>query len=128
MRMDIEPPRRRGLPEMLANLVIHIIAGVIGVHLFLLNARGITYAMFFSAIIQGMDSLAMYFNYRKLIQHMYHSMTTSAPTDELRNYAKGSGVRTLRVLPYKIAQTFVLKVLWYCAVTVATSLVIRKLL
>ncbi len=95
---------------MLWNLFIHIIGGAVGYKIFSFQAPGLFYCLAITIVIQGLDMFRYNFNMRK-----------RAPPFARENM-KGA------VYLYKLAQIYVVKVLFYGLVTLVTSSIMHKIL
>jgi len=102
--VDSRPAHRPSPIGMTVNYGIHILAGIVGSDTFEVSVRGLSLSTMFAAMIQGLDTTALFRTYSGLL----------ADDPEAR--------RQLRI---KIAWLFPTKVIWYGLVKVFTAAIVR---
>ena len=99
---------------MIWNLLLHIIAGIIGRHIFTLNLRGILWCLLITAMVQGVDMLRLYSYYKKRIEQ---TTLEHIREEKLRIFRKRA--------PVTMPQIYIVKVLFFGFVTLAVAYISR---
>ena len=99
---------------MIWNLFIHIIAGIVGYRIFAFQYPGFVYCLAMTVVIQGIDMFRIHYSTKKRILR---------ESPHIRN-------RQLKNLKdsayfYKLAQIYILKVIFYGLVTLVSSSIMR---
>jgi len=98
---------------MIWNLFLHIIAGIVGRHIFTLKASGILWCLLIAAIVQGIDMIRVFKSHKKRIERASPQLRE----EQMRNFRKRAPV----IMP----QIYVGKVLLYGAITLIVSAIAR---
>jgi len=98
---------------MIWNLLIHIIAGILGRNIFTFTLHGILWCLLITAIVQGIDMIRIYNYHKKRIEQA----SPHVKEEQVRIFRK----RTPIIMP----QIYILKVLFYGAVTLVVSAIVR---
>ncbi|MBA7647449.1 hypothetical protein ES703_55221 [subsurface metagenome] len=99
---------------MVWNLLIHIIAGILGRNIFTLNFHGILWCLLIATIVQGIDMIRVYNYHKKRIER---TTLVHIREEKMRNFKRRA--------PIIMPQIYIVKVLFYGAVTFAVAAIAR---
>ncbi|MFX0210585.1 MAG: hypothetical protein ACFFDT_31685, partial [Candidatus Hodarchaeota archaeon] len=92
------------------DFIIHIVAGAVGYNIFTFHPPGLFYCLAFTVVVQGLDMLRIHFTTKiRVLRSPSHKME-----EQLENL-KGP------LYFYKLAQLFVMKVVFYGLVTLVSG-------
>ena len=100
---------------MVLNLLIHISAGILGRNIFNINFPRILWCFLFVAIVQGIDMIRVY---------RYHKKRVDQAIPHLREEQM---INFRRRAPIIVPQIYIVKVLFYGAVTLAVAAIVQRL-
>lgn len=100
---------------MIRNIIIHIVLGYFGKTVFDFSINGIIWVLVISLVIQGLDMISYY---RKQIKLVSRTIDETARQEKI-GYIKTKAHRL------KIFQLYVIKVLFYGALTLFTAYIFR---
>lgn len=98
---------------MLWNTLIHIIAGILGRNIFIINIHGILWCLLVTAVVQGIDMIRVYKYHKKRVE-------LSNPVireDHMKNFRKRA--------PIIMPQIYIVKVIFYGLITLAIATIVR---
>ena len=100
---------------MLWNHFIHALAGVLGASIFSWSRQGIIAAAILAAVVQGIDTVRMYFYHKRLILQS----PPGIQEERMKVFEEGA--------IYKLVQLYVVKAAWYGLVTLLAAAAARSL-
>lgn len=98
---------------MLWNILIHIIAGILGKNIFTINIYGILWCYLIATIVQGIDMIRVYSYHKKRVEQANPELRE----EQMRNFRRRA--------PVVMLQIYIVKVLLYGTVTLAVAAIVR---
>lgn len=100
---------------MLWNHGLHIVAGILGVNIFIWSGSGVLASVILVSITQAIDIVRMYFYHRNRIL----AAPAEVREEQMMNFKQGA--------IYKFAQLYIAKVIWYGLVTLVAAQIMRSM-
>lgn len=95
--------------------MMHIGAGILGRNIFTINLYGILWCFLFIAIVQGIDVIRVYSYHKKTIER---TTLVHIREEKMRNFRRRA--------PIIMPEIYVVKVLFYGAVTLVVATIARR--